>query len=547
MKSLIKRILISKSVLFIALFADNQIAVGQEGSVFDANYFTSAGQAPPITPGRGFDVRDVYKPTLTCFTDAFTPANLKPTEQGQKSSITLHYTQNETEYSELKQTGNSGKISYLNLFSVSANKLKMYAQTTLQNQERIVFVAKVDFGLYGFDKTPELLPEATALLNAKDYDGFMNKYGTHYISAVRKGASIYVTLTKKSTNKSINSGQQSGGSLEGASIDGLGANFEVTDEQTVNEQLKSNDYTVSIEVNGPSLEEMHLDNSISKLLKDDSDDKLAGIKSLIGRAAASISDPSQGVITLYYYAPFSLLGGKDINWNSKKENTLELINSKVIETYATKSRVDKLVAPGNADYVTYEFDKLLKPYNFPEKEEYRDKIIAEFNKDLPSLYIDKENLETALSSLKKSYNDCMDAACSPTMPCSEFPDAQTYSTLNYKISKEIKQITDIQKRALAAALDAQLKEQQIPECEKRNIGQIQIINKSTNPYIIYDNQRYLFTIAGGGETTIDAEVGEHNISAEQKSGYLMYPTVNKRFVSISKACEGYMITIGYLD
>ena len=532
--------------IFIVGSFDELIAQ-PSSSVFDANYFASSEQQPPIKAGKGFDIRDVYRPTMYCFTDAYRSVNLKAEETGQHSTITLHYTKNDTEFNELKKSGGSGKISYLNLFSMGGQNLKEFAQTTLHTQERIVFVAKVDFGLYEFDTNPVLLPEASALLNEKNYDEFINKYGTHYIFSVRKGASIYVVLTRKNAATTTGSNELSSFSMGVNSLFKVGANFEVSEEQALNEQLRSNEFTVSVEVNGPSLAKANLESSISKMLKANDEDKLAGIKELIGRAAATISDPSQAKITQYYYSPFSMLGGKNVNWSSKKENVLEQINMKVIETYAVKSKIDKLVGIGAPDYLKSEYDGLMTAFTFPEKDAYKQKLVLQYNKLLPALTADQKALENALVTLEKNYNACVDVSCDPSMACCTFPTNQNISDMNYKVNKEIKQLLDIEADAFNAALRFQNQQDQVPECEKNYFGTVQIINKSSNPYLIYDNKKYVFTIPGGGETTINVELGLHTITAEQKSGYLMYATVNNRDVEIVKACDAFAITIGYED
>jgi paraquat-inducible protein B len=74
-----------------------------------------------------------------------------------------------------------------------------------------------------------------------------------------------------------------------------------------------------------------------------------------------------------------------------------------------------------------------------------------------------------------------------------------------------------------------------------------IVNKSTNPYTIYKNGNILLTIPSKSEENIYVEMGTTLFKAEQKTGYLMYPTVNNRKVTFNAACQTLTINIGFTD
>jgi hypothetical protein len=87
----------------------------------------------------------------------------------------------------------------------------------------------------------------------------------------------------------------------------------------------------------------------------------------------------------------------------------------------------------------------------------------------------------------------------------------------------------------------------IPFCNMKNMGILTIVNKSTNPYTIYKNGNILLTIPSKSEENIYVEMGTTLFKAEQKTGYLMYPTVNNRKVTFNAACQTLTINIGFTD
>lgn len=70
--------------IFLLIFA-SQIK-SQSSSVFEANYFNMGDKTPLIEIGKGFNVTDVYKPTIHCFVNP-NSAKLKRAQSGQRTSI----------------------------------------------------------------------------------------------------------------------------------------------------------------------------------------------------------------------------------------------------------------------------------------------------------------------------------------------------------------------------------------------------------------------------------------------------------------------------
>lgn len=86
-----------------------------------------------------------------------------------------------------------------------------------------------------------------------------------------------------------------------------------------------------------------------------------------------------------------------------------------------------------------------------------------------------------------------------------------------------------------------------PFCQIKNIGTVNVINKSTNPYDLYQNGEFITTIKGKSEFNLKVGIGQSNFRAIQKSGFMMYPTENKRTVKISSPCQNSTIEIGFED
>jgi hypothetical protein len=87
----------------------------------------------------------------------------------------------------------------------------------------------------------------------------------------------------------------------------------------------------------------------------------------------------------------------------------------------------------------------------------------------------------------------------------------------------------------------------LPFCQIKRIGNVNVINKSTNPYELYKNGELITTIKGKAEFSFNVELGQTTLRAIQKSGFMMYPTENKRIVSIKTPCQNTTIEIGFED
>jgi hypothetical protein len=89
--------------------------------------------------------------------------------------------------------------------------------------------------------------------------------------------------------------------------------------------------------------------------------------------------------------------------------------------------------------------------------------------------------------------------------------------------------------------------EQMPFCQNKKLGRVNVINKSTNPYDLYKNGELITTIKGKTEYKIYVEMGLTNLKATQKSGFMMYPTVNDRAVNVKSPCQNETVEIGFED
>lgn len=519
------------------------VSFSQSTSVFDANYFNKNDATPPIKVGKGFHINDVYRQTRHCFTpESSNQDKLTKSQSGTTTKINLYYTKDEEEYNYLKHQGASGKISFLNLFSLGGDKLKEYSVKDESVVERITFVAKVDFGVYSFDYEPKLNQEAKDLIAQSKFEDFIQMYGTHYISGVRKENSIWITLTKKSsthtttTEESFSVGADSKMPLKPK------IGFEIGDGTETENVLKNNEFSISVEINGPSIKN-ELEKNIGAILDNSSvQNKISAIRATINEAAGELSNANQSLISQYYYTPFTLLGVKGINWDEKKQSELVKINENAVHLFSTKSILDEYAAPSGKDELMSEFNTDIPEYK--NKALYKAKLAQKYDEVMPIVKMYKIEADTKLGLLEKRYKSCSDVFCNQeTECCLNSALFDEIAILCNKCDKELEKISDV----YLEALEDYEKAASIPECEEKKKGYIIIENLSTNPYELYQGDKYLTTISGGESLEYFVNIGTYNFKAVQKSGFLMYATVNNRMVKVSQSCAKYKVKIGFED
>jgi hypothetical protein len=526
-----KKLVFVLSILSLKLFS-------QSASVFDASYFNLGNTSPLIEVGKGINITDVYKPTKHCFV-GITP-KLKPAQGGQKTSINYYYTKNEAQYNTLKNQGTSGQISYLNMFSIGGSSSSYFSSKSSAAVERIIIIAKVDFGIYTLSGDPQLNPEAKNLIAKSKYSDFIDQYGTHYIYGVRKESSIWITLTKKSG--SVKNKTTYGTSFNEEFSPPEMVNFKIgmTDDSEIETTINTEQYDVSVEIKGPSIKGDNIKSGVDDIMSGNGENKLGAISKFIDAAFANISDPNQAQITQYYYNPFTLYNLKVIQWNEKKLNQLVKINENVVKLTSSKSNIDKLTSPEGTNYVSTKFDKDIG--NFQDKEQYKTNYIQAYNTILPNIITYKIEVDTTLKYLEKIYNKCSDIFCNLDSVCGMTgPYEERVALLNSKIKNEISKMSKIKHDAWMAAN----KENTKPECEKEGISYLFVVNVSSNPYDFYQGDNYIERIPGKTTMKYKLKPGVHNLKAQQVSGYVMYATVNNRSVNIENICSEVTIKVGF--
>lgn len=526
-----------------ALFLYAAFSFSQSTSVFAANYFNKDNAQPPLKVGKGFHINDVYKQTKFCFTpESSSKEKLSQQESATTTNINLYYTEDDEQFHELQNQGGTGKISFLNLFSVGGSKLKEFASESYHSTERIVFVAKVDFGQYSFERDPTLEPEPKALIDQQKYDDFIGMYGTHFISGVRKENSIWVILKKEKSKEETSETESSSIGVESKVPFKAKGSFEIKDGSETEKIISSNKYSISVEINGPSLDKSTIEKDIDDVLKEDGEGKIAAIRRIISNAAGKIADPSQAKISQYYYTPFTLYNVKGINWDENKQNELIKLNENVVRVYSEKTALEEMLRPTAKAELLAEFDANVP--EFPKKKDYRIKLASKYEEILPTLKNYQTQINSKFSLLESRYKSCCDVKCSQeTNCCDNNQICNECVNLTGNISIELGKLDKL----FDAAMEGYVEDALIPECQKEKKGYVILYNKSVNPYEIYSGDKYIEDIEGGGSRTYKVNVGTYYLTAKQKSGFLMYPTVNKRTAVIKSVCEEFPVKIGFED
>ncbi len=532
-----------KLIFFMLLMSLNVLTFGQSSSVMDASYFSRGGAEAPVRAGKGFDIRDVFKQTKNCFTKETSNSNLlKQTQQGQKTTITLHYTRNDDEYSLLQKSSSEGKISYLNLFSLGGSLLKEYSSRINTSHERLIFIAKVDFGKYEFDEEPVLTSEAKNLINQKKYQEFINLYGTHYISGIRKENSIWIVLNKKSREEGDKTLETSGNNTK-MTLPMVGVNYQINNRNEFSKLIKSGEYTVSIEINGPSIDNSDIQESVESILSNE-EEKVAGIERIARGALGKITDPKQSLPAQYYYTPFSLYDVAGINWDRAKEQELTNVNEQVLNVFSTKTKIEPLLENDGLEFFLKEAKVIL-----PEDEDGA-KILRsiedKFKTTTPMFRNYKLGLDSSFVYLENRYKQCANIECFSNDNCCN--NALQLGKIKEQIKQANKSLVELENAKIKIVEDF-FKDYFEYNCKKQIAGSVIITNVSTNPYDIFVGDEYYMTIQSGKTEKIDrVKVGEKfTFKAQQKSGFMLYPTTNIRTFTIKKACEELKTKIGFED
>ncbi len=527
-----------KTILFLVALLINTILHGQSTSVFDANYFDKDNTAPPLKIGKGFHINDVYMQTRACFTPETSKQSNLTSQQtgGKKTTIKVFHTTTNEEYNSFRKRGASGKISFLNLFSFGGQKLEEYANKTIENEERIVFTANVDFGIYSFDTEPQLTDEAKNLIEQKKLQDFVKFFGTHYISGIRKESTINVIITKENSENSNTVSDESSANGSGENPTGAKVSLGVTSTDRINTILKVGKFSAIVEIFGPAIEQSTIKSKITDILNGDNKAKADAIAAIIEGALKNISDPNQSITTQYYYSPFSLYGLDGIYWDEKKQNELTKLNEAIVNVYSSKSRLSEMITEsGKKQYL-----QLISENGADES--YTKRFQAAYDKAQPAFINLNTKADSYLKTLEAKYAKCSDVYCPNTNTCcanelyiQEINKFDFSTKIEVEESKLIESILNV-----AAEMNA-------PECEKKKMGIITFINYSANPYNLYQGEKLIKTINGKETISFTVALGEYGFKAVQNSGFVMYATINYRKANLTNICEEATLKIGFED
>lgn len=517
----------------------------QATSVFGADYFTRNNMEPPIQVGKGFHINDIFKQTRHCFIEKYrTIAQLQSSGEGAKTNITLFQTSNEQEFKELKNKGVDGKVSFLNLFSLGGSAIEKMVATEQHTQERIVFVAKVDFGKFVFGDDPVLQPEADEMLKQGNSEGFIASYGTHYISGVRKENSIWIVLSREKYTANNAISNENTFSMGIPVYGGAKTDFSVTDESSIEERINTEQYSVNVEVNGPTLQGASIQKKISEILSNtDTKNKVGEIKEVLNEMLGKLSDANNARVTQYYYSPFDLYQLKGVNWDARKQTRLTEINELTLNLYQSKIQLASVIGDGNAAAFAKRSLEGLEAYTgYGSMAKKLEKTYLQLNASIKTQIVKAEGY---LQQLEGHYQNCSTINCRVEDDCCKAFERIKVEVKQYFefCASELKKLDAVRQEAV----DGFLTELNTPECEKKKQGIVIFENKSSNPYDLFQGDKFIETIEGGGSRMYYLAPGNYYFKAQQRSGYLLYATINYRKAVIQTVCEESRFAIGFED
>jgi hypothetical protein len=526
--------------LFLNLFYLTLIQ-GQSLGYIRTSYFEQQSNRQPLRLGKGFDIRDIFSEKDFCFSkeNANVVSLTSQSTIPNLLKVKVYHCYKEQEYKTIKTNGYEGKIGFLNLFSVGHSESNENSHSNNSDVERLVFLAKCDFGKFDYGRNIPLIQEAQSLLNQKQNDKFIAKFGTHYVSGVHKEAGVWVTITKKSSNSNDGNSLKSGMKVTSV-LNSLNLGFEDMNTNSNNFWEGENSFDVDIDIVGTAvdIDDVDLASAIKLIAESDkgATEKRSEIIENLNRIASKLKDPKKASISGYYYAPFSKYG-LDMYWDSNKEQALTEINNLLVRNTAMKDEVFDLSEGMKAD----DFQNMK---GLEDISELRD-LAPGFHKFLVKSLEFNSKIEkyrtltnTINDELQNAQKDCFMLSC----------DSKTGCCSNNIRFSEIKKQQNIYSKEFDeyAGLVENLR-----ECEVSFGAELIIVNKSSNPYRIEfmeQDEVVREVVQGGGTFRRFVKMRtELNITATQMSGYMLYATVNKRNIMIMKPCIDVTLTIGYED
>lgn len=552
------RRLLATTVLSVLSFSS---LIAQSRSSYDASFFKTEDQQAAIEIGKGFNITDPFSPTRNCFTSASRDLSLIKRQQqgGAKTNVNVYYTKDDYEYSKFKSNHYSANASFTNIFSVNTSMLDEMTSVTSKRVERLIFIATIDFGNYFYQDDPIFTPDAQQLITAGNYELFKTRYGSHYVSGYGKSSSIKVVLTKKTTEdeleRNIKLGVDANLNYKG---DSYGLSY--SNRNQTNKKFSNSGFDVEIELEGPKINTQNLQRLIEQTQT--SSDLISSVTDLLINALNDLNDESNAWISRYFFTDFTLYGCGGIIWNIDKEHKLSSINGNYLDAIRIGKLADEHLTKGSMQVILDDYmskDGLSKiegskifmsilAFMWNGNEENKkilNEYVAQFDAIKPEWQKLKAEAQNLLPKLKMQYYNCSNLNCNVNGPCCTNTDYTSDLNQLYDKYNSLSARANAIFRTMANDLITRATEQENAQKVK-----FIIMNKSSHPYKLeYKTPNGLTstiqTIPARGQYEITEEdAGVYDFKSTQKSGYLLYPTVEKKSIRI-EAGQTKTVNIGY--
>lgn len=515
-------------------------ANAQSRSSYDAAFFKSDDQEAAIEVGKGINITDPFTVTRQCFTSASRDAKLlkKQGTQGATTKVEVFYTKNEYEYNMFKSSNKSGSVSFLNMASLSASEVQKMTSSRNQVSEKLIFIGTVDFGNYFYQDEPVFTPEAQKLLDDGNFNAFKMRYGTHFVSGIGKASTVIVELTLDSDEN--NNGLSTDFGMDAKLHYRADLNFKVGNSSEVNNKFRNSGFQVNITVKGPRLETDSWEDAIINLRN--GGDLITSVSGYLKNQLQSMQNENDALPVRYFLTDFTMFGCEGIKWNIAKEKKLSSINRNFLECNTiinmAQENIDNNPISNPNTYINQAVNLLSQQGSVSYTYDWLEKQATTLNPQWQQLVTSAKNI---IEKLKSQYENCSDITCAINESCCGNIDyTDQVKNLFSKYNAIYQKLFDY-----ADEWYASVEKQENQRVKKATFY---VVNKSSNPYLLYINGQYNTEI--GGKQTLkweNVKLGTYQIKAVQKSGYVFDATVNHRTVQLTVEGQESTVTIGYED
>lgn len=280
------------------------------------NYFPYSKEFP-LEFGMGFNISNPSEPKAPLL------VSKAGTYEDNGAEISVTYKLIDSYESFNKEFGADASLNARILFKkLSANFQIDDKYISSSEYQTLVFIAKSDFGNKGLNDL-KLKPEAQKLIDEKNYDDFIERYGTHFVQKIKTGVSFYVFFSFKKSFAETEDIMEGGASASGKILGG-----EANMNRALSKASSAGELHVEIYSNG-SKDGLPTFSSILT----SSENPIDSVKSVISRHLKTFTRENSKSLG-YYYSPMSLLGvPKDkVTWTANREENLAKIKGEYLNT-----------------------------------------------------------------------------------------------------------------------------------------------------------------------------------------------------------------------